>query len=122
MELNELPSPQFMINESGMISVFLPAFEGEPENAFLEKKGETTLRFVRAENADILLTDIGTEVMDALKGVEKILVVETNVMKSIDVLEKALDAYAKSKPTDPAEAKREIMDAVERAYEVSVKF
>ena len=31
MDINELPSPQFVINEAGMISVFLPAFEGEPE-------------------------------------------------------------------------------------------
>lgn len=122
MELNELPSPQFMINDSGMISVFLPAFEGEPEGAYLEKAGDATLRFVRAENADILLTNIEPAVMEALAGVEKILVVEANLIKSIDFLEKALDMYAKNKPTDPEAAENEIMDAVERAYEVAVKF
>lgn len=38
MDINELPSPQFVINEAGMISVFLPAFEGEPATPVLSKK------------------------------------------------------------------------------------
>lgn len=38
MDINELPSPQFVKNEAGMISVFLPAFEGEPEQPVLTKK------------------------------------------------------------------------------------
>ncbi len=122
MELTELPSPQFVQNDAGMISVFLPAFEGEPDGAFFEKKDETTLHFVRAKGADILLTDIEPEVMDALKSAEKILVVETNVLKSIDLLEKALDAFAKKKDVDPEENEKKVMDAVERAYEAAVKF
>lgn len=122
MELNELPSPRFTVNEAGMVSVFLPAFEGEPEGAFLEKKDGATLRFVRAENADVLLTDIGPEVMEALGSAEKILIIETNVMKSIDLLEKALDAYAKNKPADSAAVEKEMKDAIERAYEVPVRF
>lgn len=122
MELNALPSPQFVMNDAGMISVFLPAFEGEPDGAFLEKKDNKTLRFVRAENADILLTDIESEVMEALKSADKVLVVETNVMKSIDLLEKSLDAYAKNKAVDSEAVEREMKDAVERAYEVSVRF
>lgn len=100
----------------------MPAFEGEPDGAFFEKKDETTLHFVRAKGADILLTDIEPEVMDALKSAEKILVVETNVLKSIDLLEKALDAFAKKKDVDPEENEKKVMDAVERAYEAAVKF
>ena len=46
MELNELPSPRFTVNEAGMVSVFLPAFEGEPEGAFLEKKDASASFFL----------------------------------------------------------------------------
>ena len=121
MDIKELPSPQFVINEAGMISVFLPAFEGEPESAVLSKKDDNTLHFQRSANGDILLTNIDANVMQALKGVQKVLVIETNVLKSIDILDKALSSYLKSEEQDPVEAQNEIMDTVERAYEVTVK-
>ena len=58
MDINELPSPQCVINEAGMISVFLPAFEGEPSAPVLSKKDDTTLHFQRSADGDLLLTDI----------------------------------------------------------------
>ena len=121
MDINELPSPQFLINEAGMISVFLPAFEGEPEKPVLSKKDDKTLHFQRSANGDILLTDIDEAVMEALAETKKILVIETNVLKSIDVLDKALSSYIKSENPNPEEAQQEIMDTIERAYEVEVK-
>lgn len=121
MDINELPSPQFVINEAGMISVFLPAFEGEPEKPVLSKKDDATLHFQRSADGDVLLTGIDENVMQALSGVQKILVIETNVLKSIDVLDKALSAYIKSEEKNPDEAQKEIMDTIERAYEVAVK-
>ena len=120
MDINELPSPQFIINEAGMISVFLPAFQGEPEAPVLSKKDDKTLHFQRSANGDVLLTDIDEAVMQALAGVQKILVIETNVLKSIDVLDKALSSYIKSEEPDAEKTQDEIMDTIERAYEVSV--
>ena len=49
------------------------------------------------------------------------MVVETNVLKSIDILDKALSAYIKSETADPEKTQKEIMDSVERAYEVAVR-
>ena len=121
MDINELPSPQFTINDAGMISVFLPAFEGEPKQPVLSKKDETTLHFQRSAEGDLLLTNIDESVMKALAKAQKILVIETNVLKSIDVLDKALSAYLKSEETDPEKTQKEIMDIVERAYEVVVR-
>ena len=74
MDINELPSPQFLINEAGMISVFLPAFAGEPENPILSKKDDKTLHFQRSADGDVLLTEIDDKTMQALSGVKKILV------------------------------------------------
>ena len=119
MDINELPSPQFMKNEAGMISVFLPAFEGEPEKPVLTKKDATTLHFQRSAKGDILLTQIDEEVMNDLEKASKILVIETNVLKSIDMLDKALTAYAKSETAETSEG--DVMDMIERAYEVVVK-
>ncbi|MBR4126466.1 MAG: hypothetical protein IKR09_02675 [Alphaproteobacteria bacterium] len=121
MDINELPSPQFVINEAGMISVFLPAFEGEPENPVLTAKDESTLNFQRSPDGSLLLTKIDKAVMASLKKAKKILVVETNVLKSIDILDKALSAYIKSETADPEKTQKEIMDSVERAYEVAVR-
>ncbi|MBR1778527.1 MAG: hypothetical protein IJ752_08115 [Alphaproteobacteria bacterium] len=121
MEINELPSPQFVINEAGMISVFLPAFEGEPEKPVLSKKDDKTLHFQRSVGRDVLLTDIDEAVMQALAETQKILVIETNVLKSIDVLDKALSSYIKSEEPNPEKAQEEIMDTIERAYEVAVQ-
>ena len=119
MDINELPSPQFVKNEAGMISVFLPAFEGEPEKPLLTKKDAATLHFQRSPKGDILLTQIDEDVMKDLSGVSKILVIETNVLKSIDMLDKALTAYAKSE--DAGTAGDEVMDMIERADEVAGK-
>lgn len=121
MDINELPSPQFVINDAGMISVFLPAFEGEPEKPVLTKKDDETLNFQRSPDGSLLLTKIDKTVMNTLKKKKKILVVETNVLKSIDVLDKALSAYIKSEEADPEKTQKEIMDTVERAYEVAVR-
>ena len=120
MDINELPSPQFVINEAGMISVFLPAFEGEPDKPVLTKKDDDTLNFQRSADGSLLLTKIDKAVMSSLKKAKKILVVETNVLKSIDILDKALSAYIKSETADPEKTQKEIMDSVERAYEVAV--
>ncbi len=121
MEVNELPSPMFVANEEGRLTVFLPAFDGEPEKPVLTKKDETTLHFRRSASGDCLLTEIPEEVMEALAGVNKMLVVESNVMKSIDIAEKVLDAAAKQKES-PIEgmSEEEMMDIIERAYEVQV--
>ena len=120
MDINELPSPQFVINEAGMISVFLPAFEGEPDKPVLTKKDDDTLNFQRSADGSLLLTKIDKAVMSSLKKAKKILVVETNVLKSIDILDKALSAYIKSETAAPEKTQKEIMDSVERAYEVAV--
>ena len=118
MELNEIENPQFVKNDKGMISVFLPAFKGEPENPTLTKKDETTLHYQFNATGDIDLIKIPAEVMADLASVQKILVVEINTVKSIDVLEKSIDAFTKNK--EPG-ADANIMDAVQRAYEVTVK-
>ena len=120
MDINELPSLQFVMNEAGMVSVFMPAFEGEPSNPVITKKDDTTLHFQRSPDGDVLLTKIEPEVMQALAGVKKMLVIETNVLKSIDVLDKALSAYINSEEPDQEAAQSEIMDTIERAYEVAV--
>ena len=63
MDINELPSPQFVINEAGLISVFLPAFEGEPATPVLSKKDEF-LAYINATEFDMLVlavTDIINE-------------------------------------------------------------
>ena len=44
--------------------------------------------------------------------------IEANVLKSIDILDKALSAYIK--PDEKAPADQEITDTIERAYEVAV--
>ncbi len=120
MDINELPSPQFLINEAGMISVFLPAFAGEPENPILSKKDDKTLHFQRSADGDVLLTEIDDKTMQALSGVKKILVIETNVLKSIDILDKALSAYIKSEEPNQEETHNELMDTIERVYEITV--
>ena len=122
MEINELPSPQFIVNEAGMISVFLPAFTGEPKNPVLSKKDDETLHFQRSANGDVLLTGIDEEIMAALAQVKKILIIETNVMKSIDVLDKSLTAYLKQDAGKSDAEEQDIMDLVERAYEAEVRF
>ena len=43
MDINELPSLQFVMNEAGMVSVFMPSFEGKPSNPVITKKDDTTL-------------------------------------------------------------------------------
>lgn len=110
------------MNEAGLITVFLPAFEGEPKEPILSKKGDDALHFQRSDEGDVVLTEINEEVMSALSHVQKLLVVETNVLKSIDVLEKALNSYIKSEEPNPEAAQAEIMDSIERAYEVQVRF
>lgn len=122
MDINELSSPRFVINEAGMISVFLPAFQGEPSNPVLLNKDDKTLCFRRSADGEILLTDIDEVTMQALKKVKKILVVETNVLKSIDILDKALSSYIKSEEPDYETTQQNIMDTIERAYETNVLF
>ena len=122
MEINELPSPQFIVNEAGMISVFLPAFTGEPKNPVLSKKDDKTLHFQRSADGDLLLTGIDEEIMAALAQVKKILIIETNVMKSIDMIDKSLTSYLKQGGDKPEEGDQDIMDLVERAYEAEVRF
>lgn len=121
MEINELPSPRFTINETGMISVFLPSFEGEPREPLLTKKDETTLHFRRSDDSDVLLTEIEPEVMEALHETQKILVIETNIAKSIKVLENALNAYAGQAAGDSEDAEKQVMDTIDRAYEIEVR-
>lgn len=122
MEINELPSPQFIVNEAGMISVFLPAFTGEPKKPVLSKKDDKTLHFQRSADGDLLLTGIDEEIMAALAQVKKILIIETNVMKSIDMIDKSLTSYLKQGADKPEEGDQDIMDLVERAYEAEVRF
>lgn len=122
MEINELPSPHFIVNEAGMISVFLPAFTGEPKNPVLSKKDDKTLHFQRSADGDLLLTGIDEEIMAALAQVKKILIIETNVMKSIDMIDKSLTSYLKQGGDKPEEGDQDIMDLVERAYEAEVRF
>lgn len=121
MEINELPSPQFIVNEAGMISVFLPAFTGEPKAPFLSKKDDSTLIFQRSANGDVALTGIDGEIMTALAGVKKILVIETNIMKSIDMLDKSLNACLKPESKDAGQDQN-VMDVIERAYEAEIRF
>ena len=122
MEINELPSPQFIVNEAGMISVFLPAFTGEPKKPVLSKKDDKTLHFQRSADGDLLLIGIDEEIMAALAQVKKILIIETNVMKSIDMIDKSLTSYLKQGADKPEEGDQDIMDLVERAYEAEVRF
>lgn len=120
MEINEIPAPAFVKNDKGMITVFLPAFEGNPENPTIKAINENTLHFQRSKTGDINLTNIDAEIMNELKNVSKILVVETNVLKSIELLEKALDNLAKNKIADPENAQNEVLNTVQNAYECNV--
>ena len=120
MEINQIPSPQFMINELGMFSLFLPAFEGEPDAPALSRKNETTLVFKRSKGGEIDLVEIEPEIVEALKDIKKLLVVETNVLKSIDLLDKALGAQLKPDSIDPEAFQKELKEAIERAYEIDV--
>lgn len=120
MEINEIPSPAFVKNDKGMITVFLPAFEGNPENPTLTSLNENTLHFQRSQTGDINLTNIDPEIINELKNVSKILVVETNILKSIDLLEKALDNLSKNKQNKTDNAQNEVMKTVQAAYECNV--
>lgn len=122
MELNEIPSPGFVMNEAGLITVFLPAFTGEPSGPFLSKKDENVLHFQRSPEGDILLTEINESVMEALSRAEKLLVVEMNMIKNIEFMEKAINSYLKSEEPDTKAAQEEMKNAVERAYEARIRF
>lgn len=123
MEINELPSPMFVANDDGRLTVFLPAFEGEPESPTLSKKDEKTLYFQRSAGGDCLFTDVPEDVMTALSQVEKMLVIESNIEKSIDIAEKLVDAALKEENGEKADEslfEGDIEDIVERAYEIQV--
>ena len=78
------------------------------------------MHFQRSADGDVLLTEIDDKTMQALSGVKKILVIETNVLKSIDILDKALSAYIKSEEPNQEETHNELMDTIERVYEITV--
>ncbi|MCQ2914007.1 MAG: hypothetical protein MJ247_02300 [Alphaproteobacteria bacterium] len=119
MDMNEISGPMFIKNDKGMISVFLPAFVGPIENPVITKKNETTLHFQRSSKGDIDLTNIDPEIMKELAGVSKILVIEANVAKTLNVMDKSLEDLIKNRPNDPD---NNILDGIQNAYEVSIKF
>lgn len=94
METDRIPCPLFLINDEGRIVLYLPAFEGLPGKAVLKFHDKETLQFVRSETSDVLLTDVDPDIMIALSKVSRVLVLELDADKCIDLTEAYLEAEA----------------------------
>lgn len=120
-DITEMPDPLFLQNEKGMISLYLPAFVGEPdETALLRFVADDRLEFVRSKTANVFLTDIPQETMQELAKVKKILLVEVDADKSLQQIENALEAVSKGDDLNLTE--EEEMALFRRIYEIPVIF
>lgn len=108
MEVSEIPSPTFVVNEQGRVSVFLPSFEGEPENPAFTILEENAVLFDRTPKENCFLTALSDETMSVLKKNAKCLVIEVSLEKTLDMMENNEEA-------------ENFGDTFERMYEVSVK-
>lgn len=87
MQIEELPSPTFILNENGNVTVFIPEMQGEPEGPRISGVGKNTLFFNRSAGEGCRLTYITDEVMAALGRVDKCLVIELDLDKVVDLYE-----------------------------------
>lgn len=88
MQIDELPSPTFALNENGNVTVFIPEMQGEPENPRISGTEKNTLFFQRSAGEGCRLTYITDEVMAALGKVEKCLVIELDMDMVVNLYEK----------------------------------
>lgn len=85
MLLNELPSPAFTVNKEGKVSVFLPELAGEPENPEISYLKEGVLLFKRMPNAGCPVTGVPKKIIEHLRHAEKMLVIEIDLNKVVDL-------------------------------------
>lgn len=105
MQINEIPSPAFAVNEEGKVSVFLPELAGEARNPEISRLDEHTLLFKRTPDSACTVTAVPSEIIKRLSVAEKMLVVEVDLSKVVDLNDKKI--------TDPAET-------FKRYYEVAI--
>ena len=105
MLLNEIPSPTFAVNKEGKVSVFLPELAGEPENPEISYLFESSLFFKRMSDAGCPITGVPDEIMQHLRTADKMLVIEVDLDKVVDLND--------GKISDPA-------DVFKRYYEATI--
>ncbi len=88
MQIEELESPTFALNENGNVTVFVPEFAGEAANPVISGIDGQTLFFRRSPDAGCRLSGIPAEVMAALGRVKKCLVIELDLETVADLYEK----------------------------------
>lgn len=88
MQIDEIPSPTFILNENGNVSVLIPELTGDPDCPRLERVEKNTLFFHRSQKEGCSLTDITDEVMEALDRLVKCLIIELDLDKVVDLYEK----------------------------------
>lgn len=87
MQIEEFPSPTFVLNENGNVTVFIPEMQGEPQAPRISGAGKNTLLFSRSAGEGCRLTYITDEIMTALGKVDKCLVIELDLDKVVDLYE-----------------------------------
>lgn len=105
MLLNEIPSPAFAISKDGKVTVFLPELAGEPDNPVISYLFEDSLFFKRMADTGCPITGVPEEVVDRLHNADKMLVIEIDLDKVVDLND--------GKISDPSEV-------FKRYYEVSI--
>lgn len=85
MLLNELPSPAFAVSKEGKVTVFLPELAGEPENPEISYLFEGTLFFKRMPGTGCPITGVSEDIIEHLQNSEKMLVIEMDLDKIIDL-------------------------------------
>ena len=85
MLLNELPSPAFAVSKEGKVTVFLPELAGEPENPEISYLFEGTLFFKRMPGTGCPITGVPEDIIEHLHNSEKMLVIEMDLDKIIDL-------------------------------------
>lgn len=105
MKINEIPSPTFAVNKQGRVSVFLPAFEGEPDNPHFSYKTDSSILFNRTAEEACILSGLSEDVMGLLKESQKCLIIEVDLEKAAVSLETE---------------KNDIEESFHRLYEVTV--
>lgn len=107
MQIDELPSPTFALNENGNVTVFIPEMQGEPDAPRITGTDKNTLFFQRSAKEGCRLTYITDEVMAALGKVKKCLVIELDMDRVVSLYE-----------TDASG----LEDAFKKVYEADVSF
>lgn len=85
MLLNELPSPAFAVNKEGKVTVFLPELAGEPENPEISYLFDGALFFKRMPETGCPITGVPEDIIEHLHNSDKMLIIEMNLDKIIDL-------------------------------------